>query len=142
MVEENTIGAVFNLQHFSIHDGPGIRTTVFLKGCPLRCRWCQNPESQDKLPVLFFNAELCTGCGICVDACPESAISMINIKSRTDRRLCRGNGKCVEVCPNGARSIMGQFMTAKEVFKDVNKDMGKYFEYASGHIEHGENGYA
>jgi len=115
-------GAVFNLQHYSIHDGPGIRTTVFLKGCPLRCLWCQNPESQEFKPVIFFNAEKCTGCGMCVEACPEAAIQIADGKSKTDRKHCKGQGICAGVCPNEARSLMGRYMTAREVFEDVNAD--------------------
>ena len=122
MNTEDVSGVTFNIQHYSIHDGPGIRTTVFLNGCPLRCFWCQNPESQNLKPVLFFNTERCTGCGICVDVCPEDAISINEDKSVTDRKLCKGHGKCAEVCPNDARSLMGQHMTAAEVFEDVNGD--------------------
>jgi len=119
---EETRGVIFNIQHYSIHDGPGIRTTVFLKGCPLRCFWCQNPESQFPQPVIFFNAERCTGCGSCVDVCPEDAIQIVEGKSKTNRRLCKGDGKCAEICPSEARSLMGQYATAGEVFKDVNED--------------------
>ena len=115
-------GVVFNIQHYSIHDGPGIRTTVFLKGCPLRCLWCQNPESQDLKPVIFFNAEKCTGCGMCTEVCPEAAIRISDGKSATDRRLCKGHGKCAEICPNEARSLMGRYMSGAEVFEDVNAD--------------------
>jgi pyruvate formate lyase activating enzyme len=115
-------GVIFNIQHYSIHDGPGIRTTVFLNGCPLKCFWCQNPESQSFKPVLFFNAERCTGCGMCVDVCPENAISINDNISLTDRKLCKACGTCAEVCPNEARSIMGRHMTASEVFEDVNGD--------------------
>jgi pyruvate formate lyase activating enzyme len=115
-------GVVFNIQHYAIHDGPGIRTTVFLKGCPLGCLWCQNPESQDLKPVIFFDAEKCTGCGMCVEVCPESAIRIIDGKSATDRRLCKGQGKCAEICPNEARSLMGRYMSGAEVFEDVNAD--------------------
>jgi len=67
-------GVIFNIQHYSIHDGPGIRTTVFIKGCPLKCVWCQNPESQTLLPQIFFNSEKCAGCGKCVQVCPEDCI--------------------------------------------------------------------
>ena len=70
-IAEDTKGWVFNIQHYSIHDGPGIRTTVFMKGCPLSCVWCQNPESQALLPELFFDSEKCTGCGKCLKVCPE-----------------------------------------------------------------------
>lgn len=119
---EDVSGVTFNIQHYSIHDGPGIRTTVFLNGCPLKCLWCQNPESQNIKPVLFFNAEKCTGCGMCLDVCPEDAISINEERSVTNRELCKGHGKCAEACPNEARSIMGRRMTAAEVFEDVNKD--------------------
>ena len=122
MKAEDTKGVIFNLQHYSIHDGPGIRTTVFLKGCPLKCFWCQNPESQSFDPVVFVNAEKCTGCGMCVDVCPEKAIRIIDNRSVTDRKLCKGLGKCAEICPNDARNLMGRYVTAGEVFNDVNSD--------------------
>ena len=115
-------GVIFNVQHYSIHDGPGIRTTVFLKGCPLRCLWCQNPESQVVHPELFFNAERCQGCGKCVQVCPEHAIEIVDGKSRTNRALCKTSGECAQVCPNDARNIMGKYVTASEVFKQVAAD--------------------
>ena len=119
---EATKGIIFNVQHYSIHDGPGIRTTVFMKGCPLKCAWCQNPESQKLQPELFFNAEACTGCGSCVQVCPVKAIEIVEGKSKTNRKLCSGIGKCAEVCPNEARTMMGRVVTAGEVFKEVNGD--------------------
>lgn len=122
MQTEDVKGVVFNIQHYAIHDGPGIRTTVFLKGCPLKCLWCQNPESQDLMPVIFFNAEKCTGCGMCIEVCPQGAIRIVDGKSATDRSLCRGAGKCAEICPNEARSLMGRYMSGAEVFEDVNAD--------------------
>ncbi|MBN1255499.1 MAG: glycyl-radical enzyme activating protein [Deltaproteobacteria bacterium] len=128
----DTKGVIFNIQHYSIHDGPGIRTTVFLKGCPLRCFWCQNPESQTLEPVIFLNTERCTGCGRCVDVCPERAIQIIEGKSQTDRNLCKGTGKCAEVCPNEARSLMGRTVTAREVFDDINQDAIFYHNSGGG----------
>ena len=122
MVNGDTKGRVFNIQHYSIHDGPGIRTTVFINGCPLRCVWCQNPESQSMAPSIFFMTEKCTGCGQCVEACPERVITVINGKSSTNRALCKGCGKCAEVCPNEARELIGKEMSVGQVFKDVNSD--------------------
>ena len=119
---EETRGVIFNIQHYAIHDGPGIRTTVFLKGCPLRCFWCQNPESQVLQPILFFNVERCTGCGKCVDVCPEGAIQIEAGKSKTNRKRCKGNGRCAEICPSEARNLMGRYATAGEVFRDVEED--------------------
>lgn len=132
MQTENPQGVVFNIQHFSIHDGPGIRTTVFLKGCPLRCVWCQNPESHDFKPVLFFDAEKCTGCGACAASCPEGAVRIFEGKSATDRRRCQGAGQCAETCPNAARSLVGRCMRADEVFEDVNADFIFYQNSGGG----------
>lgn len=120
--EEVTKGHIFNIQHYSIHDGPGIRTTVFLKGCPIRCVWCQNPESQRPLPEVMYDRQKCTGCGKCAQACLEGAVEVNGTQSRTKRELCVGAGNCAVVCPNGARSIMGREITAGEVFQEVAGD--------------------
>lgn len=118
----STTGIFFNIQRFSIHDGPGIRTTVFMNGCPLHCFWCQNPESQTLRPEIFFDAEKCKGCGKCVQVCPEQAVEIFEGRSKTNRELCKGNGKCTEVCPNEARNLIGREATAEEVFKEVAAD--------------------
>ena len=125
-------GIIFNIQGYCIHDGPGIRTSVFLKGCPLRCFWCQNPESHSFYPELFFAEEKCTGCGNCVQVCPEKAICMHGKASQTDRRLCKSAGLCVDACPNGARAAIGRRATADEVFKEIAADSLFYQESGGG----------
>lgn len=126
-------GAVFNIQGYSIHDGPGIRTTVFLKGCPLTCSWCQNPESQLRRPEILFDASLCKGCGQCAAACPDGAIKIVNGKARTDRGRCHGQGACVAACPNGARTLSGQRMTAAEIFRELAGD-ALFYQRSDGGI--------
>lgn len=123
---------VFNVQGYSIHDGPGIRTTVFLKGCPLRCLWCQNPESQQRRPELFFDADRCTGCGRCVPACPAGAVSLRDARSHTDRTRCDGAGRCAAACPAGARSLAGREMSVDEVFDAVAADRPFYRQSGGG----------
>lgn len=116
-------GIVFNIQHYCVHDGPGIRTNVFLKGCPLRCLWCANPESNEVKPQLMYQAEKCVGCGACVAVCPRQAVSMSpDGRSVTDRQLCDNCGACAEVCKPKAREISGKLMTVDEVYKEVAKD--------------------
>jgi pyruvate formate lyase activating enzyme len=124
--------SVFNIQPFSIHDGPGIRTTVFLKGCPLQCLWCQNPESQLKRPELFFDADKCAGCGKCADVCPNHAIRMQGDRSWTDRTACNGSGQCATVCPSGAREIMGRIAEPESVFDTVMEDEIFYKQSGGG----------
>jgi len=126
-------GAVFNVQGYSIHDGPGIRTTVFLKGCPLHCLWCQNPESQRATPELFFDAERCIGCGACARVCPTAAVQLRDGRAHTDRSRCDGSGHCVAACPSGARSVAGQAMSVDEVFEAVAADR-LFYERSGGGV--------
>ena len=125
---------VFNIQSYSIHDGPGIRVTVFVKGCPLRCLWCANPESKLARSQLLTYSAQCTGCGRCVPACPAGAIALREGGGKygayTDRDLCKACGGCVEVCPNDAREISGRLQTVEEVLETVQKD--RLFIDASG----------
>ena len=128
------IGQVFNIQRYSTHDGPGVRTTVFLKGCPLRCFWCQNPESQSIQPVLMFRQDKCTLCGRCVEACPNHAINIIDGRVAVDRKICTACGACVRpgVCLAGTRKIEGKPMTVKEVMKQVVSDYSIYQNSGGG----------
>lgn len=120
---EVTKGCIFNIQRFSIHDGPGIRTTVFFKGCPLRCWWCSNPESQVAVPELLYSESKCTRCYRCVAACPNAATTIAPDGSiKIDRNLCKGCGKCVDACLSGARAIAGKLMTVDEVLQDIKSD--------------------
>lgn len=117
---------VFNIQTYSIHDGPGIRVTVFLKGCPLRCLWCANPESNLAHPQLMTYAAKCTGCGRCVTTCPNGAIRIGEQGGKTvaltDRTLCKDCGACVAACPNEARELAGKLMTVEQVLHKVLQD--------------------
>ena len=122
------MGIIFNIQKFCIHDGDGIRTCVFLKGCPLRCIWCHNPEGLDKSRTLSFNNQKCTSCGRCVTVC--SGRSVENGILRLEREKCVGCGKCAEVCLNDANEIIGREMTPSEVMDEVIKD--KMFYDTSG----------
>jgi pyruvate formate lyase activating enzyme len=126
-------GVVFNIQRCSLHDGPGIRTTVFLKGCPLKCYWCQNPESQSGGPEILLDRRKCTLCGACRDACPNGAVLIERGRQAFDRTVCRGCGRCVPSCPNETRTISGKGITADEVLHEVLKDL-KFYKKSGGGI--------
>lgn len=115
-------GMVYNIQRMSVQDGPGMRTTVFLKGCPLQCLWCSNPESQSFQPQLLVFENLCRNCGGCMATCPNGAVTNGGEHHNRDLSLCRNCGKCTEVCSAKARVMSGQVMTVEEVMKVVRKD--------------------
>lgn len=115
-----TKGNVFNIQKYSVHDGKGIRTIVFLKGCPLRCEWCSNPESQNVFPEIMLSADACCGCGSCFKVCETGAIRSGTI--RWEREKCRMCGQCTKVCPTEARTVAGTMMTVEEVREQVLQD--------------------
>ena len=125
-------GVVFDTQRFSVHDGPGIRTTVFLKGCPLRCLWCHNPESQRIRPELSFERELCILCGNCVEVCPEGAQAAGEGKRLINRELCISCGACVESCYTNALVLKGTTMTAQDVLEEVMRDELLYKKSGGG----------
>lgn len=130
--ERRITGFVFDIKKYAIHDGPGIRTTVFFKGCPLHCLWCQNPESWQKQPELGFRKGRCIRCGRCVEVCTHQAITMTRDQPVTDASKCNLCGECVNVCVAGAREIIGQEMTVDEVLTEVKKDVVFYDESGGG----------
>jgi pyruvate formate lyase activating enzyme len=116
-------GLIFNIQRFSVHDGPGIRTTIFMQGCPLRCMWCDNPESWKAKPVIMARDAKCISCGKCSEVCPVRAITLDEDKGRRiDFALCTQCGECVLVCPTLALVSSGKYMTINEVVSVVERD--------------------
>ncbi len=134
MAEKDTIKArLLEIQRMSTEDGPGIRTTVFLKGCSLQCSWCHNPESISPKQQLQWLQSNCIGGQICVAVCPNKALSYIDNQIVIDRNLCEACGICTEECPSGALEIMGREVTVEEVVREVLKDKA-YFEKSGGGI--------
>lgn len=125
-------GIIFNIQKFSIHDGPGIRTTVFLKGCPLKCKWCSNPESQlEKIQVLYDQSK-CIHCQSCVNICPQKAISIINEHIHIDFNNCIGCLECVNNCPAKALSHEGEYKKVSDIVDICLQDKDFYEESGGG----------
>ena len=125
-------GTIFDIQHYALYDGPGIRTIVFLKGCPLRCRWCHNPESWRLQPEVSYLRERCTGCGQCAEACPAGAVKVTDGVIRRDLELCRTCGECAKACPSGATEIIGQRVSVEDVLDEVVLDMPFYNNSGGG----------
>ena len=128
---------VTEIQRFCMHDGPGVRTTVFLKGCPLQCAWCHNPETQTFKSELLFYPNKCIGCGGCVNACPQSVHST-NEKHVVDRAKCILCGECEKSCPTGALEICGEDMSIEAILSVAEKDKAFYGEYGGITLSGGE----
>jgi pyruvate formate lyase activating enzyme len=125
-------GFVFDIKKYSINDGPGIRTTIFLKGCPLHCWWCHNPESQSPHPEMIFRPGRCDLCEACLEACQHAAITWSLNGPLTDRETCQRCGECSEVCYSEARQMVGRQMSLSEVMAEIKQDLTFYEESGGG----------
>ena len=132
---DNEKGLVFHITHGSFVDGYGIRTTVFLKGCPLRCAWCCNPEGQASYPELKYTIKDCNNCGRCIDVCPKNAIKVNPLleKVQIDRKLCDNCGACIGVCYTGSLQYFGTYYTVDELFDIIKKDE-QYYRSSGGGV--------
>jgi pyruvate formate lyase activating enzyme len=125
-------GWIFNIEKYAIHDGPGIRTTVFFKGCRLRCWWCHNPEGQNPTPELIYRQNRCIGCGECVARCAREALSLTYEHVTLNWENCSMCGVCAQTCPSEALSIVGKEMSVKETINEIGSDIAFYEESEGG----------
>jgi pyruvate formate lyase activating enzyme len=125
-------GRILHLQRLSTEDGPGIRTTVFFKGCPLRCAWCHNPESLSSKPQTQWFAVRCLGCDTCLSACPNHCLTRTQAGLNIDRQRCQGCGQCAEACPAGAIELLGKTMSVDELLAELRKDRAYYDKSGGG----------
>jgi pyruvate formate lyase activating enzyme len=126
-------GMIFNIQKFSLQDGPGIRTTIFMKGCPLQCKWCSNPESQSRHSQIWALNTRCNKCGKCLDVCELKAIRLIEEGIAIDNKKCNLCYKCVEVCPSVAIERVGSYLSVEEVLREIEKDR-PFYESSDGGV--------
>ncbi|CUH95073.1 hypothetical protein P22_1142 [Propionispora sp. 2/2-37] len=123
---------VCEIERYALHDGPGIRSVVFLKGCPLTCLWCANPQTQKKDNELYYDRGKCVQCGRCMQACDWGTLNLADDGIRIDRNHCRLCGKCMRVCPAGALTLAGRWMNVEDVFAEVSRDMIFYQQSGGG----------
>jgi len=131
-IRKDTGAAIWKIDRFAIHDGPGIRTNLYFKGCPLRCLWCSNPEGQRGGEELAFSPVRCTGCGLCYDVCPAGALKPEDGRARLDHVACTNCGRCVSVCLSGALSSYRRSYTLEQVMEVVKKDRHAYRRSGGG----------
>ncbi len=127
---------IFNIERFSTEDGPGIRTTVFFKGCPLKCPWCHNPESIDRNPQLVWYSVRCIATMDCIKACKENALQLTPEGMYIDRIKCTACGDCVEACPSGALELIGEYKSVEEIFDEVMRD-NSFYKNSEGGVTFG-----
>ncbi|HAM09873.1 MAG: hypothetical protein A2X05_17810 [Bacteroidetes bacterium GWE2_41_25] len=129
-------GWIFKIKRFSIHDGPGIRTSVFMKGCPLKCVWCHNPEGINPDISIWYNRKLCIACGQCVEVCPTKALKLTYDPApviKIDKRSCHLTGECINTCPTNALQFTGYKTTIDESIREIEKDLA-YYQISGGGV--------
>ena len=131
--DDSPEGRILRIERFAIHDGPGIRTTVFFKGCPLRCDWCHSPESQSLEPEFMPKADRCVRCGACTEACPTHAVKPAADSTVLAPPDCTTCGACVNACPTGARDLVGQVMTVDALMREIERDR-LFFDESGGGV--------
>jgi pyruvate formate lyase activating enzyme len=125
-------GIIFDIKRYAIHDGPGIRTTVFMKGCPLMCRWCHNPEGISPEPEILYRSDRCGMCDDCITACPEDAIFKSGELKQIDRSKCTLCGDCIEVCVTSSLEIAGNEISSSDLMKEIERDLIFFDESGGG----------